>query len=78
MDWKYSVGDEVYFNCIDLDWHDTRDIPCRVKRRMTSDEADLEVTGPMYELAMLVGPYRIEVGSIPAFEDELTAAPTNE
>ena len=77
MDWKYNVGDMVYFNCTDSDWHDMCDIPCRVRRRMTSDEADLNETGPMYELAMIVGPYRIEIGSIPAFEDELNPIDNN-
>lgn len=77
MDWKYNAGDMVYFNCTDSDWHDTCDIPCRVRRRLTADEADLNETGPMYEVEF-VDTRRVALGCIHAFEDELTTAPVYE
>ena len=77
MDWKYDKDDTVYLNCCDSDWGDRHDIACRVKRRLTADEADLDETGPMYEVEF-VDTHRVGLGCIHAFEDELTTAPVYE
>lgn len=74
MEWKYNEGNEVMFTCTDSEWKNVGPIHSRVVRRLTSDEADLEETGPMYEVEfekMAIGFDSGLFTSYNAFEDEL-------
>lgn len=78
MEWKYEVGDEVMFDCTDSRWSGVGPVRATVTRRLTELEADLEETGPMYEVKFdsilldgVTSSDKERFDTFEAFEDEL-------
>lgn len=73
MEWKYDKGDKVLLGVSGSGFVDVSDRPCRVVRRLTDQEADLDEVGPMYEVR-LDAAIHVEGWTLDtycAFEDEL-------
>lgn len=49
---RFNANDKATFRCVDSEWNGVGAIGCTVIRPLTNEEADLNETGPMYEISL--------------------------